>query len=217
MHPWGSQFLWMRHRGMWDLKCRTYRDRRIAACGFIFPHQYSNACRRLPEDTIDACLFVAKACLQADDYTPLLVTPSGEDCIPTARWLGGHQIMTPHNWTFGIESHRPKSSVSFESAKLVIELDPLGIVTSICHNACLDFLERADKFFMSVATTVAKRLGTSPGDFNTAIQQLCGISAGITIIRQAFHVRTDIIKLLYLTKAHNTDSDVFTRLVRAKT
>jgi hypothetical protein len=125
--------------------------------------------------------------------------------------------MTPYNWKFGIETHRPKSSVSFESGKVVIELEPVGIVTSICHNACLDCLEWADKSFMSVATTVVKGLGTSPVDFNTTIQQLCGsISAGITIIRQAFPVRTDIIKLLYLTKVHKTDSDVFTRLVRAK-
>jgi hypothetical protein len=125
--------------------------------------------------------------------------------------------MTPYSWTFAIETHRHKSSVSFESGKVVVELEPVGIVNSICYNACHDCLERADKFLMSVATTVVKRLGTSPGDFNTTIQQSCGsISARITIIRQVFPVRTDIIKLLYLTKVHKTDSDVFTRLMRAK-
>jgi hypothetical protein len=119
----------------WRLKCRTYRDRWIAACALIFPDAYPDLCLWIPRNQIDACLYVAKEYLLEGDYTPLLLSPSDEEIVPHARWLVGHQKMRSCTWNFGIKLQRPETLVTFRRGTIMVDLELVGTITAVFYQA----------------------------------------------------------------------------------
>lgn len=60
--------------------CRSYRDRFIALCALLEEDldSFRQTLTGLPQDPQEACMWLAKRCLSSNDYSPLLLLPSGE-------------------------------------------------------------------------------------------------------------------------------------------
>jgi hypothetical protein len=78
-------------------QCAIYRDRFLALCGFLNLGSNAELSIEIPKDSAGVCLWVAWKCLEAGDYTPLLLVPfSGsyrEKEVPGFSWLVGHEKM----------------------------------------------------------------------------------------------------------------------------
>jgi len=92
------------------LDCREYRDRFLAMAGILSIGSYRDIALQISPDTVQACLWVAKGCLQRGDHSPLLLTPCGEAPARGARWLVGHEKMTPTMCFLGERTHQPKNT-----------------------------------------------------------------------------------------------------------
>lgn len=91
------------------LECRSYRDRFIAMAGMLSIGSYRDTTLTIPKDAAAACLWVAQECLRRGDYSPLLLTPMGETPLTEARWLVGHEKMSPTMCYLGRRTHEPKN------------------------------------------------------------------------------------------------------------
>ena len=110
-------------------KCRTYRDRFMAACSFLNIGSYLDVAAQLPEDQIEACLWLSRKCLEHGDFTPLLFAPSpagGESEIPGARWMKGHGQMSVSTWRLGRLATTAKDPVIIRQGKIMPQLELVG-------------------------------------------------------------------------------------------
>ncbi|KAH7069565.1 hypothetical protein BKA63DRAFT_519195 [Paraphoma chrysanthemicola] len=90
--------------------CRSHRDRFIATCAILEQDENSNSMAELPQNTQEACLYVAKRALQRNDWSPLLLRPSDEPPYPTVQWLKGHTAMEADMWGLGIRTSAAQST-----------------------------------------------------------------------------------------------------------
>ena len=78
-------------------ECSVHRDRFLAMCGFLRLGTHAQVSSEIPEDSIGAYIWVALKCLEAGDYSPLLLVPFAlsyqESEVPGFSWLVGHEKM----------------------------------------------------------------------------------------------------------------------------
>jgi hypothetical protein len=76
-------------------ECSIHRD--LAICGFLRLGTHAQVSSEIPEDSVRACIWVALKCLEAGDYSPLLLIPFAlsykESEVPGFSWLVGHEKM----------------------------------------------------------------------------------------------------------------------------
>lgn len=66
-------------------------------CGFLRLGAHAQVSSEILKDSIGACIWVALICLEADNYSPLLLVPFAlsyqESEVPGFSWLVGHKKM----------------------------------------------------------------------------------------------------------------------------
>jgi hypothetical protein len=76
--------------------CRSYHDYFIATCAIL---RMEHCLVEMPEDAVNACLWLSRKQLMAGDISVLLLRPTGEQVLNHARWLKGHSKI--HSGMFG--------------------------------------------------------------------------------------------------------------------
>ena len=156
------------------LDCRNYRDRFIAMAGMLSIGSYRDTTLRIPKDAAAACLWIAKACLQRGDYSPLLLTPCQEQPFPSARWLVGHEKMRDTMCFLGRQTH-PSTGVlpvlDTNGGRIKLEMQYVG---EVIHSWYVDFWRRDGDYddfinFNIVAEEILSTTGPSAKDFVSAI------------------------------------------------
>jgi hypothetical protein len=113
-------------------KCLTYRDRFLAISGFLNIGNYADVVPQIPLRSWEACLWLARKCIQRGDYSPLLILRRKEYILPRARWLVGHEKMSYRMWDLGAAispgDHR-KAIVN--DRHIVLQLDFVGTVEKL--------------------------------------------------------------------------------------
>jgi hypothetical protein len=99
-------------------ECSVHRDRFLAMCGFLRLWTHAQVSSEIPEDSIGACIWVALTCLEAGDYSPLLLLPFAlsyqKSEVPGFSWLVGHKKM------IDIQGNQPISLSSPPDGKTII-------------------------------------------------------------------------------------------------
>ncbi|KAI9775064.1 MAG: hypothetical protein M1839_001456 [Geoglossum umbratile] len=108
--------------------CRDYRDRFIASCALLEVDDYSRILSELPQDPQEACLWVSKRCLEGNDFSPLLLCPSGEPQYDEAHWLKGHTVMASNMWGLSIQTQAAQVTPRVQGNRVSLELELVGTV-----------------------------------------------------------------------------------------
>tara|TARA_R110002003_G_scaffold79_4_gene7026 strand:+ start:7704 stop:8828 length:1125 start_codon:yes stop_codon:yes gene_type:complete len=104
--------------------CRSHRDRFIATCAILEQDDNSTSLAKLPQDTHEACLYIAKRALQRNDWSPLLLRPSDEPPHLTVRWLKGHTVIEANMWGLGVQTsaeHIAPTILSDNTVELAVQ------------------------------------------------------------------------------------------------
>jgi hypothetical protein len=112
--------------------CRSYYDRILAMCTFLNISDYATIVQSLPSDPTDACLWLARRCLERGDYSPLLILRRDESIHPQARWLAGHQNMTWDMWGLGAQIGRSPTEPPNPFEKFLFDQNPIRLELAHC-------------------------------------------------------------------------------------
>jgi hypothetical protein len=113
-------------------KCRDYGDRFIAMCGFLRLGSHAEQPSGFSKNPTNACLWVARRCLEHGDYSPLLVI--GDRCepeVPGAHWLIGHQNMSFGMWKLGSLTSQPERQIILQDDRVSLDLDFIGSLETL--------------------------------------------------------------------------------------
>ena len=107
--------------------CREHRDRFLAAYGLLYWNTDSGSVlAKVPSDQIEACLWLSMKRLEAGDYTPLLLEPSGYETSVQPSWLRGHTNISPDSWSDGNQKSPPLQPMIVRDGKVEPDLEVVG-------------------------------------------------------------------------------------------
>lgn len=147
--------------------CTCYRDRFLAMSSFLKIGDYAGTLQNIPHDAAEACLWLARKCLENGDYSPLLMLRRNETLHPQARWLVGHQEMSWDMWDLGLTRPYPHEIISIKDELIQLQLGHVGTVEKLW---VLDFKTKNHiATFDFVVETILSHYGgiNIPGFLNT--------------------------------------------------
>ncbi|KAH7377813.1 hypothetical protein BKA66DRAFT_151133 [Pyrenochaeta sp. MPI-SDFR-AT-0127] len=112
-------------------KCTCYRDRYLAMSSFLRCGDYTSTVRDMPKEAADACLWLARKCLENGDYSPLLMLRRGETLHSHAQWLVGHQAMKWDMWDLGSIQSYACEVAPIVNKHIELRLGHVGVVEKL--------------------------------------------------------------------------------------
>jgi hypothetical protein len=156
-------------------QCSIHRDRFLAMCGFLHLGSHADVSSQIPDDSAGACRWVACKCLEAGDYTPLLLVPFSrsyrEREIPGFSWLVGHErIIDLQGNELGPLKSAPDEKSIIRDNKVRPCMEHVGSIEDIreivrCGN------ERSEEF-LTVVEYIREWHGCSARSFVSAIGRI---------------------------------------------
>ena len=112
---------------------------------------------KLKEEDIDACRQLSFLCINAGDYSPLLIQPVPEEFEESKdispRWLKGYKCYGLHTWAIGHELSPPQYPPKVINGKVTLELEQVGVVRW-SHRFSFDLDDAGITSFLSIVTHV---------------------------------------------------------------
>ncbi|KAH8692526.1 hypothetical protein GQ44DRAFT_168230 [Phaeosphaeriaceae sp. PMI808] len=107
--------------------CREYRDKFVAMGCLLMLNSEHPLHISLPQQSAEACLWIAQKCFERGDHSPLLIQQSGESPMAKAPWLVGHENMHEYMWDLGSLVSRPRNAkITMLDKKLHLSLEYVG-------------------------------------------------------------------------------------------
>ena len=108
-----------------DLGCRSFRDKFIGTSELLGIPDYPT---KLPEDEQNACLWIAKKQIERNDWSPLLLQPSGEPSFAKASWLKGHHSIIKNMWGWGTQLTPAERAPQIQNDSIILDVHLIGYV-----------------------------------------------------------------------------------------
>ncbi|KAH8596875.1 hypothetical protein B0O99DRAFT_618832, partial [Bisporella sp. PMI_857] len=149
-----------------DKDCTVHHDLFYALLGLtghVLPPGFT-----LKEEDIDACRQISFLCINAGDYSPLLIQPfpkeleESKDIIP--RWLKGYKYYSIHTWAIGHELSPPQYPPKVINGKVTLDLEQVGVVRW-SHRFGFDLEDAGITCFLAIITHVFAITGRDIDEF----------------------------------------------------
>lgn len=136
---------------------------------------------KLEEGDIEACRQVSFLCINAGDYSPLLIQPDPEEVLESKdiipRWLKGYKYYSLHTWAIGHELSPPQYPPEVIDGKVTLKLEQVG---TVCWSRRFGFDDddAGITCFSAIVTHVFAITGRNVDDFvNTVGTRIYGMDA----------------------------------------